>query len=95
MGPEGMKAAGDRLKRAISSAVDPPPEVLEQFPLADTESITFLPLTYYNYTTEDQVGVWFYAVFFFLFCCQNPKTILYCVSKYSELHGLSKLKLSI
>ncbi len=62
-----MKAAGDRLKRAISSAVDPPPEVLEQFPLADTESITFLPLTYYNYTTEDQVGVGFHGGFFFIF----------------------------
>ncbi len=76
-----MKAAGDRLKRAIASAVDPPPEVLEQFPLADTESITFLPLTYYNYTTEDQVGG-----VLLLSSCQNPETILYhCASKYSEL----------
>ncbi len=54
LGEAGMKERGDRLKRAISSAVDPPAEVLETFPLADTESITFLPLSSYNYTSEQQ-----------------------------------------
>ncbi len=54
LGEEGMRESGERLAAAIASAVDPPAEVLESFPLADTESIRFLPLTSYNYTSELQ-----------------------------------------
>ncbi len=54
LGEDGMREAGERLLGAISSARDPPASVLETFPLADTESIRFLPLTSYNYTSEAQ-----------------------------------------
>ena len=56
MGEEGLKAAGETLRAAIGASVDPPASVLETFPLADTESIRFLPLTSYNYTSDAQPG---------------------------------------
>ena len=52
LGPEGLKAAGERIKEAIESQILPPTEVLESIPVADTNKIAYRSIESYNATTE-------------------------------------------
>jgi len=54
LGPEGLEKKKTQLAAAIGQHADPPAHVLESFPLADTDSIRFLPLISHNYTSPNE-----------------------------------------
>ena len=54
LGPEGLAAAGEKVKAAIASKQLPPQSVLESVPVANAANIKFRTMRYFNYTTDEQ-----------------------------------------
>lgn len=52
LGPEGLKSAGDKVKRAIDSQALPPNSVLETVPTAGVDSIAWRKLVHYNHSSK-------------------------------------------
>ena len=54
MGPEGLEEAAEKVQKAIANTHLAPDELLMKMPFADTSTMAYRNLDYYNYTTADQ-----------------------------------------
>ena len=52
LGPEGLRLAGEKVKRAIDSQTLPPNSVLQSVPVASVDSVAWRKLRHYNHTSD-------------------------------------------